>query len=559
MSTGTPEEFRRLVSDGRMDHAIALLRWFEPPVAADAFAGLASPDQERLFRLLPVDLVVTLAENLPYYQTYVLLRKRSAEDVRAVIEAINPFARDQLHQDLSEANWRELVEPAAPPRAADRVIVDARGIEKLFRQPDGGSVQVIAPMDIALREGEIVAVLGPSGSGKSTLLRILSGLVSPTSGEVRWRGVPLAESTPRLGIVFQSFALFPWLTVAENVELPLKARGGVRIDVRTRALRTLEAVGLKGFEDAYPKELSGGMRQRVGFARALVVEPEVLFMDEPFSALDVLTAENLRGELTEIWTGRRTSTQSIFLVTHNIEEAVTLADRIVVLGRNPARIRADFNVPLQRPRDARAQEFVLYVDYVYKLMTQPEMESEPPSIAAGAARSYPVLPHAKRGEIGGFLELLNSRGHREDLYRVAGDLHLEVDDLLPTVEAARLLAFVTTEGGDVEITDAGRRFADADIAERTRLFNEAVLAHVWLLQHMHAVLTRKSDHTMPMEFFREGLQKHFSEEEVQRQLETALDWGRYAGVVAYDADTDRLSLPEPEPSALATVGDDTVR
>jgi NitT/TauT family transport system ATP-binding protein len=557
MSAGTPEEFRRLVVEGQMDHAVALLRWFEPQVAADAFTSLAGADQERLFRALPVDLVVTLAENLPYYQTYVLLRTRSSEDVRAVIETINPFARAQLYQDLSEANWRQLVEPSAAPRPAAPVIVEARGIEKMFRQPDGGSVQVIASMDVALCEGEIVAVLGPSGSGKSTLLRILSGLVAPTRGEVRWRGVPLAESAPRLGIVFQSFALFPWLTVVENVELPLNARGGSRNDSRSRALQTLEAVGLKGFEDAYPKELSGGMRQRVGFARALVVEPEVLFMDEPFSALDVLTAENLRGELTELWTEHRTSTQSIFLVTHNIEEAVMLADRIVVLGRNPARIRADFKVPLHRPRDGRAQEFLLYVDYVYRLMTQPQMESGPPSVGGGAARSYPALPHARRGEIAGFLELLNSRGSREDLYKIAGELHLEIDDRLPIVEAAGLLAFATSEGGDVEMTDAGRHFADADIAERTRLFREAVLAHVWLLQHIHAVLTRKSDHTMPMEFFREGLQKHVSEEEVQRQLETALDWGRYAGLFSYDVDTDRLSLPEPESQAV--VAGDTTR
>ena len=241
----------------------------------------------------------------------------------------------------------------------------------------------------------IVALLGPSGSGKSTLLRMLTGLTQPTGGQVLWHGKPVAECGPNVAIVFQSFALFPWLTVVENVEVPLVARGMEHGERHQKAMRQLAAVGLKGFETAYPKELSGGMRQRVGFARALAVEPEILFMDEPFSALDVLTAENLRGELLELWTEKKIPTKSIFVVTHNIEEAVLLADRVIVLGRNPARIRADFEIPLTHPRNRATAEFLLYVDYIYKMMTQPDLVTAPPSATAKPALQ--VLPHSRPG------------------------------------------------------------------------------------------------------------------------------------------------------------------
>ena len=358
--------------------------------------------------------------------------------------------------------------PAAPGVAAERII-EARGIEKYFQQPDGRRIQVIAPTDFVVESDAIIAVLGPSGCGKSTLLRILSGLAAPSAGEIFWHGKRLCDCSPNVAIVFQSFALFPWLTVLENVEAPLLARGIQHIDRHRRALRTLRTVGLKGFESAYPKELSGGMKQRVGFARALAVEPEVLFMDEPFSALDVLTAENLRGELMELWLDKKIPTKSMFLVTHNIEEAVLLADRIVVLGRNPARIRADFQVPLQQPRDRNSADFLLYVDYIYKVMTQPELELAPPSKAQRAAKPpYQMLPHARPGGIAGLLELLKDRGGKEDLYHVAEDLLMEVDDLMPLVEAAVLLGFVKSAAGDIEMTQAGEEFAGAGIAMRKK-------------------------------------------------------------------------------------------
>ena len=425
-------------------------------------------------------------------------------------------------------------------------IIEGRGIEKWFRRPGGGQIQVIAPTSLSVEPGVIVALLGPSGSGKSTLLRMLSGLAAPSAGEVLWHGKPLGGASPNAAIVFQSFALFPWLTVLENVEVPLLARGLKHAERHRRALQTLRSVGLSGFETAYPKELSGGMRQRVGFARALAVEPEVLFMDEPFSALDVLTAENLRGELMELWIGKKIPTKSIFLVTHNIEEAVLLADRIIVLGRDPAKIRADFQVPLPQPRERHSAEFLLYVDYIYKLMTQPELAAGPPSpVDREMKKPVRMLPHARPGSIAGLAEVLNDRGGKEDLYRIAEELLMEVDDLLPIVEAAALLSFVESGRGDIEITPSGKAFAEADIATRKEVFREAALAHVTLLQQMANALASKSDHTMPVELFRDTLDEHFSDDDVQRQIETALNWGRYGDIFTYDSESDRLVLHRP--------------
>jgi len=271
-------------------------------------------------------------------------------------------------------------------------IIEAHQVEKFYAQPHGGKVQVIAPTDLAVYPGKIVALLGPSGSGKSTLLRMLTGLAQPSSGEVLWHGRRLDGQVPSVAIVFQSFALYPWLTVLENVEAPLEARNIPSIERHKRALRMLDTVGLDGFETAYPKELSGGMKQRVGFARALVVEPEVLFMDEPFSALDVLTAENLRNELLELWLNKTMPTTAIFIVTHNIEEAVLLADRVIVLGRNPGRIRSDFEVALPHFRDRKASRFVELVDYIYSVMTQPELEHVLPSAPVKPSQPRPGIP-----------------------------------------------------------------------------------------------------------------------------------------------------------------------
>jgi NitT/TauT family transport system ATP-binding protein len=341
-------------------------------------------------------------------------------------------------------------------------------------------------------------------------------------------------------MVFQTFALLPWLTVAENVQIPLKARGINNEQRQRRAVQTLSLAGLKGFERAYPKELSGGMKQRLGFARALAVEPEVLFMDEPFSALDVLTAENLRGELIDLWLSKKTSTKSICLVTHNIEEAVMLADRIIVLGKNPAKIRADFRVSIPHPRVRTSAEFALYADYIYKLLMKPELKAEPPLQNQPESRSYQMLPHARQGGIAGLLELIHARGGKDHLYRLAEDLRMEVDGLLFIVEAAVLLGFAKSNRGDIEVTPQGNAFAEAGRMARKQLFRDATLAHVRLLQQIHNALASRPGQSITLDGFRDLLREHFPDKEVYRQIETALNWGRYGDLFAYDADSDRL-------------------
>jgi NitT/TauT family transport system ATP-binding protein len=427
-------------------------------------------------------------------------------------------------------------------------LIEARDLEKFYVQPDGNRIQVIAPTNLAVYPGKIIALLGPSGCGKSTLLRMLTGLASPSAGSVLWHDQPVRGETPNVSIVFQSFALFPWLTVLENVEAPLEARGIPPTERHKRALRIIDAVGLDGFESAYPKELSGGMKQRVGVARALVVEPEVLFMDEPFSALDVLTAETLRGELLELWLERKIPTKAIFIVTHNIEEAVVLADRIIVLGTNPARIRADFSVDLPHPRERKAPRFVGLVDSIYRVLTQPDLENEACEAVAGgagaAARRVVMLPHTRPGGMAGLLEILADQGSRADLHRLADELSLAVDDLLPTVETAALLGLLKLEEGDAVITEEGRSFASADIQQRKAIFRKAALAHVPILRQMEQALRAKSNRMLQDEFFRDLLDEHFSDEESRRQLETAIQWGRYAEIFDYDAATGRLTLTE---------------
>jgi NitT/TauT family transport system ATP-binding protein len=344
--------------------------------------------------------------------------------------------------------------------------------------------------------------------------------------------------------VFQSFALFPWLTVLENVEAPLEARAVPKIERRKRALRIIDAVGLDGFETAYPKELSGGMKQRVGVARALVVEPEVLFMDEPFSALDVLTAETLRGELLELWLGHKIPTKAIFIVTHNIEEAVVLADRTIVLGHNPGRIRADFQLTLPHPRNRKSAPFEEFVDRIYQVITKPD-EHEKAVVSSGPEKMVPhsalMLPHTRPGGMAGLLEILADQGGRADLHRLADELSLTVDDLLPTVETAEILQFLKLEEGDAVLTEEGHNLAKADIQERKAIFRKEALANVPLLRQMDQALRTKSDGTLPDEFFRDLLDEHFSEEESRRQLETAIQWGRYAELFDYDAATGRLT------------------
>jgi len=449
------------------------------------------------------------------------------------------------------------------PRAAE-AIIRAEKIEKYYAQPSQNRIQVISPTDLTIVHGEIVALLGPSGSGKSTMLRMLSGLSRPSGGQVYWHEKPIAETEINVSIVFQSFALFPWLTVLQNVEAPLQARGVDPEERRSRSMRMLDTVGLDGFESAYPKELSGGMKQRVGFARALVVEPEVLFMDEPFSALDVLTAENLRSELLELWAKKTMPTRCVFIVTHNIEEAVLLADRIIVLGRNPGHIRTDFRVQIAQPRDRKSEPFTQLVDYIYKVLTRPDVapteapehQHPGPRIRDQRQMKYQMLPHARPGGVAGLLELLLDKGGRDDIYRLADDLAFEIDDLLPIVDAAQLLGFLKVEEGDASITETGTEFANSEILRQKELFRDAALANVLLLRQIRRALEAKSDHTVPDEFFLDMLDEQFSEEESHRQIETAVNWGRYGELFDFDAARRRFVMPDAIEEA-ATPGEKT--
>jgi len=398
----------------------------------------------------------------------------------------------------------------------------------------------------------VVALLGRSGSGKSTLLRIMSGLIRPSQGVVCSNGQPLRGANPNLAMVFQSFALLPWLTVQDNVELGLAARHVPRQQRRERALKAIDIVGLDGFENAYPKELSGGMKQRVGFARAFVLEPEVLFMDEPFSALDVLTAENLRGEIDDLWNAGTFPSKSILIVTHNIEEAVYLADRVVILGSKPGRIRGELAVNLPRPHDRSHPRFKALVDYIYSVMTNPDIEvsgevagRETPANAQRHTISpfAKALPHVRVGGISGLLELIVEKGKGlDDIPLLAQRLQLEVDDLLPLLDAAVMLGFAEVTDGDVRLTPIGSDFATTTIQRSKDLFRQQALGRIPVLSSIVHTLQEKENQAMRADFFLGIWDDYFPREEAERQLATAVDWGRYGELFEYDASEGRFHL-----------------
>jgi NitT/TauT family transport system ATP-binding protein len=440
----------------------------------------------------------------------------------------------------------------------DAALIAAEKVTKAFPLPEGhGTFTVLQDVSVKVCAGEVVALLGRSGSGKSTLLRILAGLIPPTTGQVLCAGKEVRGPNPDVAMVFQSFALMPWLTVLENVEWGLKARNVKPAERRRHALKVIDMVGLDGFESAYPKELSGGMQQRVGFARAFVVNPQVLFMDEPFSALDVLTAENLRGEIADLWLAGNFPARSILLVTHNIEEAVFLADRVVILGANPGHVRGELEIGLPRPRERSLPAFKALVDRIYTIMTNPEEQVTLPaapeavSVALATAPRFPPLPHARVGGISGLLELLIDRGGTDDIFQLAQRLSLEVDDLLPIVDAAQMLDFARVSQGDVAVTPTGRAFANAEILPSKELFRQQVLARVPQVASIYQTLREKRDGRMRADFFLDILDEHFPAEEAEQQFATALDWGRFAELFEYDADERVLWLSEPaaEPAA----------
>ncbi|HXD08128.1 MAG TPA: nitrate/sulfonate/bicarbonate ABC transporter ATP-binding protein [Burkholderiaceae bacterium] len=426
-------------------------------------------------------------------------------------------------------------------------LVELKSVGKSFRSADGVQRPVLHEVDFTLREREIVALLGQSGSGKSTLLRIMAGLVPVDGGEVLYRGQPLHGPARGVGMVFQSFALFPWLTVQQNVEIGLEARGMPAPERARRAVKAIEMIGLSGFESALPRELSGGMRQRVGIARALVIEPDVLLMDEAFSALDVLTGERLREDILELWDGGAMSTRGMLVVSHNIEEAVLMADRVLIFASDPGRVRCQLAVHLPRPRDPDSPQVRMLIDEVYALMTagapragRVTEEAEP------AARLTERLPEADVARMEGLLEWLADepfRG-RADLPQLAEETELTDAELLPVVHAVSLLGLARLESGDVHLTQLGQRYVEASHTDRQRLFGHQLLEHVPLVAHMRHSLEQESAGTLPEKPFLRMLSEHLGAEEAERVLRTAIEWARHGEVFEYDYNTGTIHLPD---------------
>ncbi len=430
--------------------------------------------------------------------------------------------------------------------AADEVVLALRGVSKGFEH-GASHLRVIEDINLTLRDGEIVGLLGRSGCGKSTLLRIMAGLIPPTSGEVIYRGKPVTGPAPGIAMVFQTFALFPWLTVLENVEAGLEALGIDLKESRRRALAAIDLIGLDGFESAYPRELSGGMRQRVGFARALVVDPTILLMDEPFSALDVLTAETLRTDLLELWIERRLPTKCVLLVTHNIEEAVFMCDRILVLSSNPGRIVSEIHVPFPHPRSRLDPAFRQMVDDIYALMTvRPggETKERPQGLSIGSR-----LPDVSTNTLAGLIETVAAPPYngRADLPVIARRLQLEVDDLFPVAELLHHLGFAEVIQGDIVLKPAAKHFAEADLETRKKLFAEHLLAAIPLAQRIRRVLDERPGHRAPRVRFEQELEDHLTDAAAEETLDAVINWGRYAEIFAYDDGTQTFSLENPAP------------
>ncbi|MCC3748910.1 nitrate/sulfonate/bicarbonate ABC transporter ATP-binding protein [Rouxiella badensis] len=407
-----------------------------------------------------------------------------------------------------------------------------------------GEVLILDDVNLTLREGEIVGLLGRSGSGKSTLLRIISGLITPSSGNIDYLGQPLNGPAQGVAMVFQTFALFPWLTVLQNVEAGLEALGVAAGERRKRALAAIDLIGLDGFENAYPRELSGGMRQRVGFARALVVDPTLLLMDEPFSALDVLTAETLRTDLLDLWNKGQMPIKSILIVTHNIEEAVFMCDRILVLSSNPGRVIAEIKVPFPHPRNRLDPQFRRLVDDVYAKMTaRPNSETVKKGLKLGTR-----LPHVSTNLIAGLIETLAGEPYfgRADMPDIARTLHLEVDDLFPIAEVLQSLGFADVREGDIFLTPQARIFADIDTQQRKVMFAEHLLRFVPLAALIKTVLDDRPGHRAPRVRFEQELEDFLSDGAAKETLDTVVNWGRYAEIFSYNDQTEYFSLEDVE-------------
>jgi len=428
-------------------------------------------------------------------------------------------------------------------------LLEVQDVCKSFRKPDGDQLVVLEKVNLALRPGEIVGLLGRSGSGKSTLLRQIAGLDEPTSGAVNYLGHTVHGPASGIAMVFQSFALFPWLTVLENVQLGLEAQGVAEAEMRKRSLQAIDLIGLDGFESAYPRELSGGMRQRVGFARALVVHPNILLMDEPFSALDILTAETLRGDFLNLWGEGQLPIKAVLLVTHNIEEAVQMCDRLLIFSTNPGRVVGEILVDLPQPRHAEDPRFRALIERVYVEMTaRPRGE-----VRTGPKERFPgtgigtVLTHVSSNVLTGLIETVAATPYngKADLPVLAEEQHLEIDELLPAADALQMLRFAEVEGGDIRLTEPGLQFARSETDERKKLFARHLITYVALAAHVRRVLDERASHSAPKSRFSDELEDYMAEEAAEQTLRTIVSWGRYGEVFAYDDHAQAFSLENP--------------
>jgi len=425
-------------------------------------------------------------------------------------------------------------------------LLEVQNVKRTFPRSGGEELLVLDDVNLTLRDGEIVGLLGRSGSGKSTLLRLIAGLSRPQGGTLTYLGTPIEGPVQGVSMVFQGFALFPWMTVLENVQLGLEALNLPARELRERALAAIDLIGLDGYESAYPRELSGGMRQRVGFARAVVVHPNILLMDEPFSALDVLTAENLRTDLVELWGNGKLPIKGIILVTHNIEEAVLMCDRVLLFSSNPGRVASEIKIDLPQPRDRTSPAFEDYVDRIYVEMTAKRVERMRQVLQQGASLAMPLI-HVSPSQISGLVEALVAAKYdgKADLPDIAYEQELEVDELFPVAEAMQLLRLADVEGGDIKLTHMGKRFADADLNERKEIFSRALMAQVPLAAHIRKVLDERASHSAPRTRFLDELEDHMAEDAAEETLKSVVSWARFAELFSYDDDAELFSLENP--------------
>lgn len=430
------------------------------------------------------------------------------------------------------------------------VLLKIEGVTKAYGRGDRKFIAV-KDINLTIREGEFVALLGPSGCGKSTLLRMINGLIPVTEGKITYRDRVIHGVNPYATIVFQSFALYPWLSVIDNVALALEARGESKAARYERAERLLDVVGLDGFEGAYPRELSGGMRQKVGFARALAVEPELLCLDEPFSALDVLSAESLRGELMELWTGGQLPTKAILMVSHSIEESILMSDRIVVMGKEPGHIVAEFAIDIPHPRDRKDSRFESLTDRIYAAIAgRTQSEYAEVGTAPGTPGRTRVLPDASVSAMAGLLEYLDSNpAPRMDIYKLNNELGLEMDELVQIMEMAEMLGFATLSEGDILLTPLGQAYSEASIQTRKELFAQRV-RRLPMMQWMIQMLRVVPNNELPWKVFYTALQPEFPDQMAEKQLDIAINWGRYAELIDYNDGSEFISLDMSDGKAV---------